>query len=201
MPFYENLINNVPISSPKSRLDYKCGHCDRYVSGRVVNIYTREPGRADLPHIQFIICPSCIKGSLWQEGKIIPGTKPGEKLEGLPIEIENAYQEARSCFSINAFTACDLLCRKILMHVGVNKGAEEGKSFISYLNFLEDQGYITPIIKEWADLIREIGNQSTHELIPPDKNRTKATLMFTMELLRIIYEMQHVASKFRPKKS
>ncbi len=153
--------------------------------------------RVELPQIQFIICPSCIKGSIWQTSKIIPGTKPGEKLDGLPVEIEAAYQEARSCFSINAFTACELLCRKILMYVGIDKGAEEGKPFISYLNYLEEKGYITPIIKEWADLIREFGNQSTHELIPPDENRTKATLMFTMELLKIIYEMQHVASRFR----
>jgi len=197
MPIHENLINNISVSSPLSRLDYKCGYCDRIVSGRVVNIYSREHARPNFPHIQFIICPSCIKGSIWSENKIIPGTKPGEKLEGLPVEIEAAYQEARSCFSINAFTACELVCRKILMHVGVDKGAEEGQSFISYLDYLEERGYITPIIKEWADLIREIGNQSTHELIPPDADRTKATLMFTMELLRIIYEMQHVASKFK----
>ncbi len=197
MPIDENLINSIGGTSIVSRLDYKCGHCDRYVSGRVVNIYSRAQNKLDDPIIKFMICPSCIKGSIWFEGKIIPGTKPGEKLEGLPEEIEAAYQEARCCFSINAFTACELVCRKILMHVGVDKGAEEGQSFISYLDYLEEQGYITPIIKEWADLIREIGNQSTHELIPPDENRTKATLMFTMELLRIIYEMQHVANKFK----
>ncbi len=197
MPIDENLINNIGGTSQVSRLDYKCGHCDRHVSGRVVNIYSRTQNKLDDPIIQFMICTSCIKGSIWSEGKIIPGTKPGEKLEGLPVEIEAAYQEARSCFSINAFTACELVCRKILMHVSVDKGAEEGQSFISYLDYLEEKGYITPIIKEWADLIREIGNQSTHKLIPPDENRTKATLMFTMELLRIIYEMQHVASKFK----
>ena len=197
MPIDENLISNVPGNNIVSRHDYKCGHCDRHVSGRVVNMYCKIQNKLDDPTIQFMICPSCIKGSIWIEGKVIPGTKPGEKLEGLPVEIEAAYQEARSCFSINAFTACDLICRKILMHVGVDKGAGEGQSFVSYLSYLEEQGYITPSIKEWADLIREIGNQSTHELIPPDENRTKATLMFTMELLRIIYEMQHVASKFR----
>ena len=195
MPIIETLINNIGGTIPVSRFDYKCGHCDRHVSGRVVTIYSRAQHQIEDPLIQFMICPSCIKGSIWAEGKIIPGTKPGEKLEGLPEEIEAAYQEARSCFSINAFTACELICRKILMHVGVDKGAEEGQSFVSYLDYIEEKGYITPIIKEWADLIRKIGNQSTHKLIPPDENRTNATLMFTMELLRIIYEMQHVASK------
>ena len=68
---------------------------------------------------------------------------------------------------------------------------------LSYLNYLEDKGYITPTIKEWADVIRQIGNLSTHKLDPPNKERTEATLMFTMELLRIIYEMEHIANKFK----
>lgn len=83
------------------------------------------------------------------------------------------------------------------MYVGVDKGAEEGENFISYINFLESEGYITPSIKEWANIIREFGNQSTHKLTPPDKERANATLFFTMELLRIIYEMKHVANKFK----
>ncbi len=197
MPIHENLINQVGGTSPVSRIDYKCGHCDRLVSGRVVSIYSGQKSTPENPKIQFIICPSCVNGSVWNEGIIIPGTKPGNKLEGLPGEIEAAYQEARKCFSINAYTGCELLCRKILMYVGVDKGAEEGKRFVFYINFLESEGFITPSIKEWADLIREIGNQSTHELTPPDKERANATLIFTMELLRIIYEMKHVANKFK----
>lgn len=197
MPIDEVLINNVGGTSPLSRIDYKCGHCDRIVSGRVVNIYSRQRGVPEYPKIQFIICPSCVNGSVWNKGILIPGIKPGDKLEGLPIEIEAAYQEARNCFSINAYTGCELLCRKILMYVGLDKGAEEGENFVSYINFLESEGYITPAIKEWADLIREIGNQSAHELTPPDKERANATLIFTMELLKIIYEMKHVANKFK----
>lgn len=197
MPIDEDLIYQVGGTSYFSRLDYKCGHCDRLVSGRVVNIYLRQKNKPEDPKLIFIICPSCVKGSVWNEGIIIPGTKPGNKLEGLPGEIEAAYQEARNCYSINAYIGCELLCRKILMHVGVDKGAEEGQSFVSYINYLESKGYITPTIKEWADMIRTIGNQSTHELTPPDKERANATLIFTMELLRIIYEMKHVANKFK----
>lgn len=200
MPIDESLISNISGSETYARFDYKCGHCNRYVSGRVVNIYAQERNNRANPIIQFMICPSCVKGSVWMQGDIIiPGSNPGENLEGLPVEIDAAYQEARKCFSIAAYTGCELLCRKILMHVGVDKGAQEGQSFVSYLDHLETKGYITPTIKDWADLIREFGNQSTHKLVPPDKARTEATIMFTMELLRIIYEMQHVATKFKKK--
>ena len=194
MPIEEKFIFCPGGSDPHSRLDYNCGHCGRAVTGRVVSSY----GNKDTPNIRFVICPSCINGSVWKGGILIPGFNPGQNLEGLPSEIEASYEEARRCFSINAFTGCELLCRKILMHVGVDNGAQEGQSFVSYLDHLEKIGFITPPIKNWADLIRKFGNQSTHKLDPPDKKRAEATLMFTMELLRIIYEMKHIAKKFDP---
>ncbi len=45
-------------------------------------------------------------------------------------------------------------------------------------------------MKEWADFIRKFGNLSAHKLDPPDQSRVEITSMFTMGLLRIIYEMQ-----------
>ena len=192
MPIEEKFINRPSGSDDDARLDYNCGHCGRAVTGRVVSSY----GDRGNPTIRFLLCPSCINGSIWKGGIMIPSVNPGQNLEGLPSEIEASYQEARRCFSVSAFTGCELLCRKILMHVGVDNGAQEGQSFASYLDHIENIGFITPPIKDWADLIRKFGNQSTHKLDPPDQKRAETTLMFTMELLRIIYEMKHIAKKF-----
>ena len=85
------------------------------------------------------------------------------------------------------------------MHIAVDKGAPEGKSFQDYLDYLESKGYITPPIKSWADIIRQNGNESTHRLASPDKTRADNTFMFTMQLLRIIYEMEYRASKYTSK--
>jgi len=40
------------------------------------------------------------------------------------------------------------------MHVAVEKGAKEGESFAGYLAFLEQQGYVTPPMKPWVEVIR-----------------------------------------------
>lgn len=61
IPIDENLIINISSSNIVSRLDYKCGHCVRHVSGIVVNIYARERNNLNKPLIQFILCPSCVK--------------------------------------------------------------------------------------------------------------------------------------------
>jgi hypothetical protein len=101
--------------------------------------------------------------------------------------------------SVTAFTACELICRKILMHIAVEKGAKEGETFASYLTHLETQGYVTPPMKSWVDLIRQHGNKATHKIESPDKGRAESTLMFTAELLRLTYEMDYLARKYTPR--
>jgi hypothetical protein len=48
-------------------------------------------------------------------------------------------------------------------------------------------------------LIRQHGNKSTHKLDSPEKERAQSTVMFTAELLRLVYEMEYMANKFTPK--
>ena len=99
----------------------------------------------------------------------------------------------------NAFTASELLCRKILMHIAVEKSAPEGESFVFYLDYLERAGYITPPMKVWVNAIRANGNESTHAIAAPSKDRAESTVMFTAELLRLTYEMEFLAGKFTAK--
>lgn len=186
--------------------DIICGHCGIKTTAREVSNYLPQ-SQANQHWSFFLICPSCNKGSLIVKNRgskvevAYPGYLPGKNLKGLPDDIEKAYQEARGCFSINAFTSCELMCRKILMHIAVEKGANTKLSFAKYINHLETEGYITPPIKTWADKIRSNANESTHELIFPDKARAENTFQFTMMLLRIIYEMEHKANELNPSES
>ncbi len=138
--------------------------------------------------------------SLSGDNTIYPGEMFGPTIQGLPKIVEEAYQEARSCMSVNAYTATELICRKILMHVAVEKGAKEKESFTHYLTFLAEQGYITPPMRKWVELIRVHGGKATHLIEKPDSTRAESTLMFTAELLRLIYEMEHLANKYIPEK-
>lgn len=171
---------------------YVCGHCGTKVSGAVIGRY--NDGRTF-----WLMCPECERGSVYTNGSVFPGLVFGPELQGLPAEVAAAYAEARRCMSVNAFTASELICRKILMHVAADKGAKGGDSFAAYLGHLETAGYITPPMKKWVDIIRKHGNDSTHNLTPPDKGRAESTVMLTAELLRVVYEMEHMAAKYVPK--
>ncbi|WP_179255692.1 DUF4145 domain-containing protein [Streptomyces sp. SS07] len=130
------------------------------------------------------------------DGKQFPGPKVGGDVLGLPSDVEQAYEEARSCAGVNAYTATEVMCRKILMHVAVDKGAESGKAFAFYLSYLSDKGYVTPPMRPWVDEIRKNGNVAVHEIPATDPKRALGTLIFTEQLLRMVYMMEHLAARY-----
>ena len=176
-------------------LSFTCGHCGNLVTGFVIASYPTNS-----PSVKWMQCPNCKRGLVQVQSKIYPGSAFGPKIEGLPERVSEAYEEARNCMSVDALVACELICRKILMHTAVEKGAKEGDKFENYISYIEKQGFITPPMKGWVDLIRQHGNKATHELETPDRGRAESTIMFTAELLRLIYEMDHMSKKYSTKK-
>jgi len=174
---------------------YICGHCGHKTAGRVVSGKTVNKGGSGPLITRFMLCTGCGNGSVENNNNITPGIRLGSNLEGLPQSVEVAYNEARDLMAICAYTSCELICRKILLHIAVDKGSKEDISFEQCMEHLEKEGYITVTIKPWADLIRKHGNKSTHRLEAPDENRAKATFTFTEQLLKIVYEMEHIAKK------
>ncbi len=183
-------------SSKKGWETYTCGYCGTRVSGAVVAGYDWQDSASNSYSNKWLLCTHCCQPSASINRTIFPGSPFGPSIMGLPREVNESYGEARRCMEVNAYTAAELICRKILMHVAADKGAEEGKSFAAYLTYLEEQGYVTPPMKGWVDLIRQHGNKSTHKLNSPEKERAQSTVMFTAELLRLVYEMEFMANKF-----
>lgn len=172
---------------------YTCGHCGTQVSGAVLASSTDEHGRTG----RWLQCTRCGQGTFADvQETLFPGPSFGPEIDGLPDDVSEAYGEARDCLSVNATTASELICRKILMHVAVDKGASEGESFASYIDYLEKEGYVTPPMRGWVKLIKDHGNQSTHKLPRPERERAEGTLLFTAQLLRSVYEMGHLADQF-----
>jgi len=175
---------------------YVCGYCGTKVSGAVVARYDWEDSATNRYSNKWLLCTNCTKPSSKINNTVYPGTPFGPTIQGLPSEVEASYNEARRCMEVNAYTAAELISRKILMHVAADKGAKEGESFVAYLTYLEEQGYVTPPMKGWVDLIRQHGNKSTHKLDSPEQKRARSTVMFTAELLRLVYEMEYMAQQF-----
>ena len=181
MTFNDNFMMGGIQFHDGGTLPYQCGHCGLSVAGIVLAQQTQIP-------VKWLMCPSCKKASVSNEKIISPAPLAGEDVAGLPDLTQNAYLEVRRAFSAGCYAACEIMCRKILMHVAVEFGAPERDSFTHYIDYMVNKGHISINMREWVDKIKKNGNAATHEILPSDIKRAFATLTFTTILLKSMYE-------------
>ena len=88
------------------------------------------------------ICPSCNGPTVFVGSQRIPGYLPGREVSNVSEELSMMCTEARLSASVGAFTASVMASRKMLMNIAVAEGAEEGLSFLDYVNFLADNHFV-----------------------------------------------------------
>lgn len=160
---------------------YTCYFCEREIASD--QGYTCNKGVNKI-----YICPYCQRPtSIIGETKV-PSPAFGEKVDHLPSDIEHIYNEARDCIGCNAFTAAVLSCRKILMHISVEKGAKPGGAFAYYVDYLASNHHIPPGAQGWVALIREKGNEANHEIVMMSDKDAEDLVSFLGMLLKFIYE-------------
>ena len=170
---------------------YTCGYCGNPLAS---NIGLHEAVNADGSGGtvgELRICHHCFKPTYFdnRNGTQTPGVRPGEDVAGIDdAGVAALYNEARDTYSKNAFTATILCCRKLLMHIAVTKGADEGQSFLSYVEYLSEKNYVPPDAKSWVDHIRTKGNEANHEIVLMSKEDADDLIAFITMLLKLIYE-------------
>ena len=134
-------------------------------------------------------CPKCQELSVrLSSGAVFPAAPAGGNVRNLPADVQAAWREARLAHSVGAYTAAEIMCRKILMHVAVDvAGAKEGLAFIKYVDELQSAGYITTGLKPTIDTIRQRGNGANHELAASAEQESLITLRVTEHLLTSVY--------------
>ena len=187
-----------PATTPLSSAEFKCGYCQHDISsnsGYQANFILRG-GKA--PRYIYI-CHQCENPTFFDQNSYqTPGPSHGNSVEYVPVEINTLYNQARDCMKVGAYTASVLLCRKILMHIAVEKGAEGGLSFIKYVNYLSKKKYVPP--GGGVDLIREKGNEANHEIVIIGEEDAKDLIDFLEMLLIFTYEFSGKLASKTPKK-
>lgn len=123
-------------------------------------------------------------------GAVYPAAPAGGNVQHLPADVERAWQEARTAHAVAAYTASEMMSRKILMHIAVDAAAAKpGESFSAYVDALDGAGYIAPGLKAVVDVIRTRGNGANHELPASTEDDSLRTLGIVEHLLRTMYEL------------
>jgi hypothetical protein len=170
---------NISSIHPNS---FYCGYCGVKTGVKIGYTQNNGPGL-------IYICGGCNRPTYFERlEKQIPAPILGNPVLHLSHELESLYDQARRCTQIEAYTATTLICRKILMHVAVECGAQAGLKFIEYVEFLSNNGYIPPNGKAWVDVIRNKGNEANHEIVIMQKDDAAQLLKFIEMLLKFIFE-------------
>lgn len=175
---------------------YVCGFCGNSLASE--KGYFATDGNLPSKSVGSIyICHHCTKPTFFDSnGNQRPGALIGNIVKHIPDKsIETLFFEAKLCYSIGAYTSSVMCCRKLLMNISVNEGAEEGQNYTDYVNFLNDKNYIPPKGKQWVDSIRIIGNEANHKIECKSQDDATMIVNFTEMLLRFIYELPGIMKK------
>jgi hypothetical protein len=189
------------VQSMTSR-SYTCGYCGFPLSSEKgwVALSDSHPR----PPICFIyVCHHCGKPTFFDSTKAqTPGTVAGVEIAGIEDKaVQQLYNEARRAVGSGLNTSAVLGCRKLLMHIAVANGADEGLKFIQYVEYLSDKNFIPPGSKGWVDHIRDKGNEANHEIAVMSPQDAEDLLAFIGMLLKIIYEFPARVKSKSPKTS
>lgn len=169
-------------------LKWDCAFCENRVASK--HAFVAYLGADTRNRRGFIpICPECNCPTFFIDRNNYPAKPPGKKIDYLPSDVESLYNEARQCAGAGSYTGAVLICRKILMHIGVEKDAKSNESFFFYVNYLNDNGYISLGGTGWVDYIRTKGNEANHEIVIMNQTEAENLIKFTEYLLRFIYEL------------
>ena len=188
---------NIAGVQPRS---YVCGYCNDRVrpekgwytnQGHAINNVMKYDG-------YIYVCP-CGKPTFFDvNGAQFPGAAFGNPVDSLPSGVKELYNDARNAVAVNAFTSAVLTCRKILMHVAVEKGAPAGQSFLEYVEYLASKGYVPPDGKVWVDHIRNKGNEANHQIVIMSPQDARDLVIFLEMLLKFVYEFPAKVALLNP---
>ena len=169
------------IGTQKSRA-FVCGYCGSDI--------VSEKGFSANNGARIYICHKCNCPTYFDlQNRQTPGSIFGDHVEDISDDlVKELYDEARKCMSVLSFTAAVLCCRKLLMHIAVSKGADKGKNFVYYVEYLSNNNFVPPDAKNWVDQIRSKGNEANHEIILMKKEDAEELISFIGMLLKIIFE-------------
>lgn len=175
-----------PNSNKKLNFDtYKCGNCAGYV---MVLWSSSEFGGSRGLH-DFKVLP-------WVIGKL-------KAPDYWPAEVQRFWLQAHESVKNEIWDAGAVMIRSALQ-VALRLNKATGKDLREEINDLAEKGILPPVMKEWSDELRLLGNDSAHpkaEQVKKDPQDVKDSLEFLDYLLQYLYDLPKNIEEYRERKN
>jgi hypothetical protein len=148
-PFLGNLLI-WPDSRTFPSQSYTCAYCEREVASDK-GWPLRRQDRDDKEPVDvgaIAVCPRCNMPTFLSDDYQMPPVPYGKPVDHVPPDVTALYDEARGALAAGLPNAAAMAGRKILMNVAVELGATTGKKFIYYIDWLVENQYVTPPMRD-----------------------------------------------------
>lgn len=132
--------------------------------------------------------------------EIYPHPRPEPTDRNVPDGIREDLDEAKQCFSVSAWRAAAVMARRAMQAAAIERGAQ-GRQLVDQIADLAAKNKITADLKEWADVVRWVGNDAAH---PGGDEVTKDdaedVLKLAEQFLHVVYVAPALAGELRKKR-
>lgn len=172
---------------------HECGHCGHRVGATV-----HAHGEHRDSHEEVALLTACsvcdqpsahvldaMFGRTWRS---YPPAPVGRNVEHLPPEIDRAYTSARAAIMVASYDGAALVLRNLLAHMAVRLGAGKGQTYRQYVDWLGENGHTPPDSDDVVASLKDLGNETAHELLEVDRDDVLDALQVAETLLRFRFE-------------
>ena len=175
---------------------------------RAFHAQKRNPSSRKALNFETLECANC-KGYvmvLWAAGmglydfRVLPWPMKLDRFpEHWPAQVGRFWLQAKRNLSDENWDAASVMARSALQITLRNHGAQ-GKTLKQEIESLAQKAVLPPIMKEWSDQIRELGNDSAHPQPGQPATESKDAqdiVSFLDFLLEYLYTLPHQISEYR----
>jgi len=131
---------------------------------------------------------------------VYPHPLPQPTDSNVPEDIRADLDEAKMCFSVSAWRGAAVMARRAMQSAAIEKGSTK-KQLVEQIAEIAAGGKITVDLKEWADVVRWIGNDAAHPGGEPvTREDAEQVLKLAEQFLHVLYVAPAMAKQIRTKK-
>jgi uncharacterized protein DUF4145 len=148
------------------------------------------------------VCNYCNRPVLVQNEAITvyPHPLPEPTDANVPEIIRTDLDEAKQCFAVSAWRAAAVMARRAMQSAAIERGAVKDR-LADQIAELAIQGKITVDLKEWADVVRWVGNDAAHPGGQPvAREDAEDILKLAEQFLHVLYVAPAIAKELRTRK-
>jgi hypothetical protein len=119
-----------------------------------------------------------------------------------PKDIQRYWIQAKKNILDNNWDAAAMMARAALQII-LRENNAQGKTLKNEIDNLADKGLLPPIMKEWSENIRELGNDAAHPCIgqkPTSAQDARDVMQFLDFLIEYLYDLPFRIAKYRERK-